>query len=60
MNFQWIPLSYNKLTLLPALLCVNAVFGQGASKSAHADIDRLASTGFIFTRWENAKALISQ
>ena len=29
---------YNKLTLLPALLCATAVFGQGAPKSAHADI----------------------
>jgi Cu-Zn family superoxide dismutase len=31
-------MSYNKLTLLPALLCATAVFGQGAPKSAHADI----------------------
>ena len=31
-------MSHNKLTLLPALLCATAVFGQGAPKSAHADI----------------------
>jgi len=31
-------MSYNKLTLLPALFCATAVFGQGAPKSAHADI----------------------
>jgi superoxide dismutase, Cu-Zn family len=29
---------YNKLTLLPALLCATAVLGQGAPKAAHADI----------------------
>ena len=29
---------YNKPTLLPALLWATAVFGQGAPKSAHADI----------------------
>jgi Cu/Zn superoxide dismutase len=36
-----IPMSHNNLTflaLLPALLCATAAFGQGASKSAHADI----------------------
>lgn len=31
-------MSYNKLILLPALLCATALFGQGAPKSAHADI----------------------
>jgi Cu-Zn family superoxide dismutase len=31
-------MSYKKLILLPALLCASAVFGQGAPKSAHADI----------------------
>jgi Cu-Zn family superoxide dismutase len=30
--------SFNKLTLLPALLCATVAFGQGAPKSAHADI----------------------
>ena len=29
---------YNKLALLSALLCATAAFGQGAAKSAHADI----------------------
>jgi hypothetical protein len=37
-TLEEIPVSYNKLTLLPALLCASAVFGQGAPKSAHADI----------------------
>jgi Cu-Zn family superoxide dismutase len=31
-------MSYNKLILVPALLCAIAVFGQGAPKSAYADI----------------------
>jgi Cu-Zn family superoxide dismutase len=31
-------MSCNKLTLIPALLCATAVLGQGAPKSAHADI----------------------
>jgi hypothetical protein len=31
-------MSYKKLTLLPALVYATAVFGQGTSKSAHADI----------------------
>jgi superoxide dismutase, Cu-Zn family len=31
-------MSYKKLTLLPALVCATAVFGQGTSRSAHADI----------------------
>jgi Cu/Zn superoxide dismutase len=31
-------MSFNKLTLLPALLCATAVLGQGTPKSAHADI----------------------
>ncbi len=31
-------MSYNKRILVPALLCAAAVFGQRASKSAHADI----------------------
>src|ERR1700686_80066 len=29
---------YKNLILIPALLCATAVFGQGTSKSAHADI----------------------
>jgi superoxide dismutase, Cu-Zn family len=37
-TLEEIPMSYNKLTLLPALLCATALFGQGAPKSAHADI----------------------
>jgi superoxide dismutase, Cu-Zn family len=35
---RFLPMFYNKLTLLPALLCATAVFGQGAPKSGHADI----------------------
>ena len=31
-------MSHSKLILVPALLCATAVFGQRASKSAHADI----------------------
>src|SRR5579864_6393650 len=31
-------MSYSKLVLLPALLCSAVAFGQGAPKSAHADI----------------------
>jgi superoxide dismutase, Cu-Zn family len=31
-------MSYNKLALMPALLCAIAVFGQGAPKSARANI----------------------
>jgi Cu-Zn family superoxide dismutase len=31
-------MSYSKLVLLPALFCSTVAFGQGASKSAHADI----------------------
>ena len=31
-------MSCNKLTLIPALLCVTAAFGQGAPKAAQADI----------------------
>jgi Cu-Zn family superoxide dismutase len=31
-------MSYKKLSLLPALLCAGTVFGQGAPKSAHANI----------------------
>jgi Cu-Zn family superoxide dismutase len=31
-------MSYNKLILVPALLCATAVLGQGAPKVAHADI----------------------
>jgi Cu-Zn family superoxide dismutase len=31
-------MSHNKLILVPALICATAVFGQRASKSAHADI----------------------
>jgi Cu-Zn family superoxide dismutase len=31
-------MSYCKLILLPALLCATGAFGQGAPKSAHADI----------------------
>ncbi|HZW80504.1 MAG TPA: superoxide dismutase family protein [Candidatus Deferrimicrobiaceae bacterium] len=31
-------MSHSKLALLPALLCATAVLGQGAPKSAHADI----------------------
>jgi hypothetical protein len=37
-TLEEIPMSYNKLTLLPALLCASALFGQGVPKSAHADI----------------------
>jgi hypothetical protein len=33
-----VPMSYNKLTLIFALLCATAVLGQSAPKSAHADI----------------------
>jgi superoxide dismutase, Cu-Zn family len=37
-TLEEIPMSYSRFTLLLALLCAIAVFGQGAPKSAHADI----------------------
>jgi Cu-Zn family superoxide dismutase len=54
-----IPMPYNKLTLLPALLCATAVLGQGAPKSAHADIvnaqDQKIGTAKILAAKEGIK-----
>jgi Cu-Zn family superoxide dismutase len=52
-------MSFDKLTLLPALLCATAVLGQGAPKSAHADIvnaqDQKIGTAKILTAKEGTK-----
>jgi superoxide dismutase, Cu-Zn family len=56
-------MSFKKLTLLPALLCATAVFGQGAAKSAHADIvnaqGQKIGTAKILTAKEGIKIAVN-